>query len=59
LASTIKQEFKCAVDLVPGGSGVFEVSVDGTSLFSKQQSVRFPKGDEIVRALQAHRRKAG
>jgi hypothetical protein len=27
------------------------VSVDGTAIFSKRQSVRFPKGDEIVKAL--------
>jgi len=53
LAATIKQEFKCAVELIPGGNGIFEVSVDGTSLFSKQRSVRFPKGDEIVKALQS------
>jgi len=51
LAAAIKQEFKCAVELVPGGSGIFEVSADGTSLFSKKQSVRFPKEDEIVKAL--------
>jgi selT/selW/selH-like putative selenoprotein len=59
LAATIKQEFKCAVELIPGGNGVFEVSVDGKSLFSKKQSVRFPKGDEIVRALKSLGRETG
>lgn len=54
MAATIKQEFKCPVELVPGKNGVFEVSVDGTLLFSKKQTVRFPKGDEIVKALKAH-----
>jgi predicted Rdx family selenoprotein len=53
LAATIKQKYKCAVELVPGGSGVFEVSADGRVLFSKRQSVRFPNGDEIVKALSA------
>jgi selT/selW/selH-like putative selenoprotein len=51
LAGTIKQELKCAVELVPGGNGVFEVTAGGKTLFSKRQSVRFPKGDEIVTAL--------
>jgi len=51
LAATIKQEFKCAVELIPGAKGVFEVSAGGKTLFSKRQSVRFPKGDEIVTAL--------
>jgi selT/selW/selH-like putative selenoprotein len=54
LAGTIKQEFKCPVELLPGGSGVFEVSVDGTLLFSKKQSVRFPKAEEVSRALRKH-----
>jgi len=55
LAATIKQEFKCAVELIPGGNGIFEVSADGKLLFSKRQSVRFPGGDEIVKALKAIR----
>jgi predicted Rdx family selenoprotein len=59
LAATIKQKFKCAVELVPGGNGIFEVSADGILLFSKRQSVRFPNGDEIVKALNALRQRAG
>jgi selT/selW/selH-like putative selenoprotein len=59
LAATIKQEFKCAVELLPGGNGIFEVSVDGASIFSKQRSVRFPKGDEILKALKGLRQQPG
>jgi selT/selW/selH-like putative selenoprotein len=59
LAATIKQEFKCAVELLPGENGIFEVSVDGTSIFSKQRSVRFPKGDEILKALKCLRQQPG
>jgi hypothetical protein len=29
LAATIKQELRCAVELIPGANGVFEVSADG------------------------------
>jgi selT/selW/selH-like putative selenoprotein len=59
LAAAIKQEFKCGVDLIPGVDGIFEVSVDGTAIFSKRQSVRFPKADEIVRALKSLRQRHG
>lgn len=51
MAAAIKQQFKCPVELIPGASGVFEVSADGKTLFSKKQSVRFPKEEEIVKAL--------
>ena len=47
------------MELIPGGKGVFEVLADGKSLFSKKQSVRFPKEDEIVAALKNLRQKAG
>ena len=59
MAAAIKKELKCPVELVPGGSGVFEVSADGRTLFSKKQSVRFPKEDEIVNALRGLRRRDG
>jgi selT/selW/selH-like putative selenoprotein len=59
LAATIKQELRCAVELTPGANGVFDVSADGKQLFSKRQSVRFPKDEEIVKALRNLRRGAG
>jgi predicted Rdx family selenoprotein len=59
LAATIKQELKCPVELIPGANGVFTVSAVGKQLFSKRQSVRFPKGEEIVKALRNLRRDAG
>jgi len=59
LAAAIKRELKCPVELLPGSKGVFEVSADGISLFSKKQSVRFPKEDEIVTALKNLRQGAG
>jgi len=58
LAATIKQELTCAVELIPGANGIFEVSAGGKTLFSKRQSVRFPKGDEIVAALRKLRQVA-
>ena len=58
MAATIKQELRCAVELLPGGHGIFEVRVGGETLFSKKQSVRFPKGAEIVAALRSRRQDA-
>jgi predicted Rdx family selenoprotein len=36
---------------IPGGKGQFDVIRDGTIVFSKQQSGRFPEHDEILVAL--------
>jgi selT/selW/selH-like putative selenoprotein len=34
-----------------GGKGVFEVAVDGETIFSKNATGRFPTADEILRLL--------
>ena len=40
-----------SLELVPGSGGIFEVSRDGETLFSKRETGRFPEWDEIKRAL--------
>jgi len=40
-----------AVEIVPGRGGVFEVSKDGETVFSKRQAGRFPEWEEIRDAL--------
>ena len=35
------------VELVKGGNGVFEISLDGEPVFSKKALGRFPEDDEI------------
>jgi selenoprotein W-related protein len=40
-----------ALELVPGGGGVFEVARDGQVVFSKRTAGRFPEWDEIRAAL--------
>ena len=37
--------------LIPGSGGVFDVVVDGKTIFSKQKTNRFPSFDEIDAAL--------
>lgn len=40
-----------SVELVAGSGGVFEITVDGKSIFSKKKSGRFPNDGEIVALL--------
>ena len=37
--------------LIPGGGGIFDVSVDGVTVFSKRELGRFPKSGEIAELL--------
>ena len=39
------------VELIAGSNGVFEITVDGSLIFSKKQSGRFPDDGEIVKLL--------
>jgi len=39
------------VELVAGSGGVYEISVDGQTIFSKKQLGRFPEDGEIVSLL--------
>ena len=41
------------VELVRGGGGVFDVSLDGKLLFSKHEQGRFPEPGEILSILRA------
>ena len=41
----------CAIELVPGSGGVFEVKVDGRKIFSKLKLKRFPSYREIPTLL--------
>jgi selT/selW/selH-like putative selenoprotein len=38
---------------VKGDAGVFDVVVDGATVFSKREQGRFPEAGEIVAALRA------
>ena len=39
------------VSLRKSGGGVFEITVDGTTRFSKRASGRFPSDDELLAAI--------
>lgn len=48
MSDDLKQRFGADVELVRGGGGVFEISVDGRLVFSKKELGRFPTDDEIA-----------
>ncbi|MGI9431315.1 MAG: Rdx family protein [Myxococcota bacterium] len=51
LAAAIKDELGFDSELIPGGSGVFDVEADGRRIFSKDQTGRFPEDEEVLSAL--------
>jgi selT/selW/selH-like putative selenoprotein len=36
---------------VRGGGGIFDVTVDGRRIYSKQQTGRFPESEEVLAQL--------
>jgi selT/selW/selH-like putative selenoprotein len=53
LAAEIKKELGVDSQLVRGGGGIFDVTVDNKRIFSKKDEGRFPTEKEIVDQLRA------
>jgi len=56
LADALKQKYGAAVkavDLIPGSGGAFEVSLNGTLLYSKLETGQFPTTEQITAAMDA------
>ena len=51
MAADIKSEIGVEADLVRGGGGIFDVTVDGERIYSKQEVGRFPENEEILAQL--------
>jgi selT/selW/selH-like putative selenoprotein len=51
LASAIKKSVGLESELVRGSGGIFVVSVDNRTIFSKKESGRFPTESEIIETL--------
>jgi len=49
VAAEFKDALGAEVRLVKGSGGVFDVVVDGRTVFSKHDSGRFPRPGEVVR----------
>jgi len=55
LADAISEKFGLTPKLVGGAGGIFDVQVDGSLIFSKHQTGRFPEVQEIIDAIQQTR----
>jgi selenoprotein W-related protein len=52
LAATIKDTFNIEPELIEGRNGIFDVVADGTIVFSKHETDRFPDHAEVIDSLQ-------
>ncbi|MBM3457034.1 MAG: selenoprotein [Armatimonadetes bacterium] len=50
LLKTYKMQI-ASLEIVPGNGGIFDVQRDGTTIFSKHATGRFPEWSEIQAAL--------
>ena len=56
MQASIKREFGLTADLTMGHGGVFDVAVDGTTVYSKDRTNRFPTDEEIFAQVRALKR---
>ena len=53
LAEELLKEFDVETKLVPGSKGIFDVVVDGKTVFSKSEVRRFPNPGEVINEIKA------
>jgi selT/selW/selH-like putative selenoprotein len=53
LAAEIKENFGVESERIASGGGVFEITVDGSLIFSKKKLGRFPEEGEIKGLIEA------
>ena len=53
MAEAIKREFNVDAKLIAGGGGIFDVHVNGTQIWSKHQTGRFPEHREVLERAHA------
>jgi len=51
LAATLKKKLGIKAELIEGSGGIFDVTVDGSLIFSKKVEGRFPEDEEIINAI--------
>lgn len=51
MAAAIEERTGTEVELIEGGGGIFDVTVDGRRIYSKHETGRFPEHDEILSQL--------
>ncbi len=58
MQAAIKKAFGIGAVLKEGHSGVFDVTIDGTLVYSKHETFRFPTDEEIFAKIRARLGKA-
>lgn len=56
MQAAIKKEFGLTAELKGGHAGVFDVELDGSLVYSKNKTGRFPTNDEIFAKLREARK---
>ena len=51
MAAELKQALNVDSELVAGHGGIFDVTVDGETVFSKKSVGRFPEQGEVLRLI--------
>jgi hypothetical protein len=55
LAARIQEEFGVTPELIGGGGGIFEVTINDTVVFSHRGSRNLiPKDEELIRVIRGH-----
>lgn len=53
MAAEIKAKYNVDSELIEGAGGIFDVTANGTLVFSKHEKGRFPEDGEVLEALAA------
>lgn len=53
MQAAIKEKYGIAARLREGAGGIFEVSIDGRTVYSNQTTYRFPTDEEIFEQIDA------
>jgi selT/selW/selH-like putative selenoprotein len=56
LQASIKDRYGMTAKLREGAGGIFEVSIDGRTVYSNQTTYRFPNDEEIFEQIDAARK---
>ena len=58
MQAAIKSKYGITSELREGAGGIFEVSIDGDTVYSNQTTYRFPTDEEIFEQIDAKKGKA-
>ena len=53
MQAAIKDKYGITARLREGAGGIFEVSIDGRTVYSNQETYRFPENEEIFAKIDA------